>query len=494
MSTPRRPNILVMMADQLKFDALGCYGNNEVHTPNIDRIALNGSTFDSHYIQSPMCVPSRCAFITGRYPKNNGARDNGIALPDSEITLAETLRENGYLTAAIGKMHFTTQFVPKENEEDDWPSDKYGFEVVHTTCDCKTGEYLEWLKRESQKDFEEVQLQGKRKAAEDRASAADKDTSGPPQLYKSDVNPKYHQSTWIGNQAIEFIERATSEEEKRPFFAFVSWVDPHHPFDPPEPYASMYDPDKLSPAMYTEGELDDKPRHFMQHRCGRGFSNEKYDYRKLTDRNWRELKAAYYGMISLIDNNVGRVMDCLKEKGILNDTVVIFTSDHGELMGDHGLLFKGPFHYDSIIKAPFVMSWPGVVPCGSRFAHVTQHIDIMPTILEYAGCRPPLGCQGMSMVPILRGDQGGGREFAMCEFKCYDWGLNLRTIVNRDYKFTYYAGKPFGELYDRNADPEEKVNLWNKPEYADVKARLMRELLDRLIETEDTLPLRTGKY
>ena len=156
--TKKRPNIILFLADQLRFDALGCYGNNEIHTPNIDSLALNGSTFDNHFIQNPVCSPSRCTILTGRYPRNHGTRDNGIPLRDQEVCFPEVLRENGYRTASIGKMHFTTQFVPKENEEDDWPEDHYGFDVIHTTCDTKTGEYLTWLKERSQKDYEVVKM------------------------------------------------------------------------------------------------------------------------------------------------------------------------------------------------------------------------------------------------------------------------------------------------------------------------------------------------
>ena len=487
----RRPNILLIMADQLRYDALGCYGNTQIHTPNIDSLALNGATFDNHFIQNPVCSPSRCTILTGRYPKNHGTRDNGIPLRDEELTFPQVLQANGYRTAAIGKMHFTTQFRPKVNEEDDWPEDRYGFEVVHTTCDTKTGEYLDWLKAKSPRDYEIVKMQGERKAKEDRASAADKDTSGPPQVYPSDVNPEYHQSAWIADRTIDLINEADPD---RPFFALCSFVDPHHPFDPPASYSTMYDPDKLAPPVCQEGELDDKPPHFRRHRTGRGFSNEKYDYRRLSAHDWGEVKAAYYGMISLVDYNVGRILDALRQKGILDDTLILFTSDHGELMGDHGLLFKGPFLYDCLIKAPMVVQWPGVVPKGARYAQLTEHVDIMPTILDYAGIRVPYGVQGMSMGPILRGDSGAGRAFALTEFNCYDWGLNIKTITSRDYKLTYYAGERFGELYDRNADPDEFVNHWDDPDYADVKAELLKQLTDRIIETEDTLPIRIGKY
>lgn len=487
----KKPNIILIMADQLRFDALGCYGNSQIHTPNIDSLALNGTALDNHYIQNPVCAPSRCSILTGRYPKNHGTRDNGIPLRDEEITFPEILQENGYLTAAIGKMHFTTAFCSKINEEDDWPEDRYGFDIVHTTCDNKTGEYLDWLKGISKKDYEIVKEQGERKMKEDGASAAKKDQSGPPQVYPSEVEPAYHQSSWIADRTVDLIENA---KEDQPLFILCSFVDPHHPFDPPSLYSAMYDPDKLEPPIAREGELSDKPPHFYRHRTGHGFSNEKYDYRRLSARQWGEVRAAYYGMISLIDDNVGKILNALKMKGLEEDTLVLFTSDHGELLGDHGLLFKGPFMYDCLIKAPMIISWPGRVPSGARFRQITEHVDIMPTILEYAGVQVPYGVQGMSMAPILRGDSGGGRSYALTEFNCYDWGLNLKTLTGNDYKLTYYAGERFGELYDRNKDPQEFVNLWNAPEYAPVRRELIKQLLDRVIETEDTLPIRISKY
>ena len=256
----------------------------------------------------------------------------------------------------------------------------------------------------------------------------------------------------------------------------------------------MYDPDKLSKPIGREGELEDKPPHFTRHRTGQGFSNEKYDYRRLSDHDWGQIKAAYYGMISLVDDNIGRILDAIRAKGIEDDTLVLFTSDHGELLGDHGLLFKGPFLYDCLIKVPMIMKWPGVIPKGARFRQLTEHVDLAPTMLDFAGVRAGTGMQGMSMSAILRGDKGAGRSGAMTEFNCYDWGLSMKTIVTADYKLTYYAGERFGELYDRTADPNEFTNLWDREEYREVKQELVKQLLDRVIETEDTLPLRIGKY
>ena len=487
----KRPNILVFMADQLRFDALGCYGNNQIRTPNIDSLALTGSIFDNHFVQNPVCGPSRCTILTGRYPHSHGVRDNGVALRDEEVCLPEVLAQAGYRTAAIGKMHFTTQFMPKVNEEDDWPADHYGFQILHTTCDSKTGEYLDWLKEKSPRDYAIVKEQGERKAREDRASAADKESTGAPQLHPSDIDPNFHQSAWIADRMIDLIRESDGET---PFFALCSFVDPHHPFDPPAPWSEMYDPDVLAAPLYEEGELEDKPPHFRMHRTGRGFGNEKYDFRRLTPHEWGQVKAAYYGMISLVDHNIGRVLAALKEQGLEEDTLVLFTSDHGEMLGDHGLLFKGPFHYDCLIKAPLIVKWPGVVPQGSRYAAVTEHVDLMPTLLDLAGVAAPGGVQGVSIAPILRGDVGAGRPYALTEFNCYDWGLSVKTLTGRDFKLTYYAGERFGELYDRNKDPLERVNLWDDPAYAGEKQRLLGVLLDRLIQTEDALPLRTGRY
>ena len=486
----KKPNIILFMCDQLRFDALGCYGNNEIHTPNIDKLALDGSSFDDHFCQSPVCMPSRASIMTGRYPRNHGTRDNGIPLRDSEVTFVEMLRDEGYSTHTIGKMHLTSMLTDKVDEHEDWPEDNYGFDHIHTTTDNKDGAYLEWLKNTSFKDYEIVKKQGEDKIKEDTASASAKQQTGAPQVNVSKVDAKYHQSAWIADKTIEAIEY----QDDKPFFIMSSFVDPHHPFDPPKEYYEKYIDSNLTLPIHLEDELKDKPPHFRKHEKSKGFGNEKYDYRSLSDDDWRKVKAAYYGMITLIDDNIGRVMKTLEEKGMQDDTLILFTSDHGELLGDHGILFKGPFHYDSVIKIPFIIKYPGQIPQGSRYSNMTEHIDIMPTILEYAGIQTPYGVQGQSLTPILRGDTGASRDYVLTESKANDWGLEVKTITGRDYKLTYYANEKYGELYDRNEDPEEFFNLWEDPEYACIKQDLIKVLLDRLINSEDPLPIRVGKY
>ena len=222
--TKKRPNIILFLADQLRFDALGCYGNNEIHTPNIDSLALNGSTFDNHFIQNPVCSPSRCTILTGRYPRNHGTRDNGIPLRDQEVCFPEVCcGKTATVPRQSEKCILRRSLFRRKNEEDDWPEDHYGFDVIHTTCDTKTGEYLTWLKERSQKDYEVVKMQGERKAKEDRASASEKDTSGPPQVYPSEINPEYHQSAWIADRTIDLIREA---DPNQPFFRSVQFCGP----------------------------------------------------------------------------------------------------------------------------------------------------------------------------------------------------------------------------------------------------------------------------
>ena len=478
----KKPNVILVTADQLRADALGCYGNPIVRTPNIDALAMEGTLFDNHIIQHPVCMPSRASIITGKYPRNHGTTDNGIPLRQREITIPQVLKENGYLTAAVGKMHFSNMLGLKGSEDESWPPGNYGFTIKHLTCDRKIGEYLEDLKIKNPEAYRIVKEQGEKKLMEDTASASAKVQSKLPQVFESELDYKDHQSTWITDKTIEVIEKS----ENNPFFIWCSFVDPHHPFDPPKPYNTLYQPENMPLPLKRPGELDDKPVHFRKHLKGKGYGNEKYDFDKIDDLGWQTITAKYYGMVSLIDYNVGRIIDKLKQLNILEDTIIIFSADHGELLGDHGLLFKGPFHYDCLIKAPLIIRLGDQIPHGARCNEITQHVDLMPSILEFTGSPTPPCVQGRSLGPLLRGDRGAGYEYALVEHNCYDWGLKIKTIRGKRWKLTYYAGEEFGELYDLNADPEEFFNLWDNPEYREIRMELSKKLLDRLIDTEGT--------
>lgn len=481
----KRPNILLITADQLQCKSLSIYGNRVIKTPNLQRLANEGTVMENHYVQNPVCSPSRASIFTGRYPRNHGLRENGCFMYDGIDNIASVLKNSGYKTAALGKMHFTPQMTA-EREDDNWPADNFGFTTKHLTCDHRRGEYLDWLKGKSSYWHEYLVNPENRKPVEFNG----KQWTDAPQMCENLLPVELHQTTWVADRTIDFIENNVEE----PFFAWCSFVDPHHPFDPPEPYASMYKIEDIDLPVRQEGEMEDKPPHFKQVLNGRGTGNEKYKYEDMSDDVYKMIISKYYGMISLIDDNIGRIIESLKRSGQYENTVIIFTADHGELLGDHRLLFKGPFHYDSLIRVPMVVKYGNQVPGGSRGKAITQHIDVMPTILSWAGVTVPVGVQGKSMIPCIMGDTEAGYNYALTEFYCGDWGLNLKTLTSREWKLTYYGSMEYGELYDLQKDPEEFVNCWNDPEYEILKNKLIRKLLDRIIETEDKLPLRLCKY
>lgn len=478
----RRPNILLILTDQQRFDTLGVNGNPVIKTPALDQLAADGVNLTNVFVQSPMCTPSRAALATGRYPSVNGAHWNGHGLPLTERTFMQELADHGYLTALFGKLHL----LPHTIREADDPT--FGFQtavIAENPRPVRVSAYVDWLREHFPEHVEPT-----------RARTYDAAL----QTYVSGRPAEAHFTTWAANETIDFLNSAPEE----PWFATMSVYDPHHPFDPPEPYASMYDPDTVPLPVWTPGELDDKPPHFLSGHEGRsnlimGHVDEpakggpelvRTDLSAVPDASWRQIVAHYYGMISLIDDQVGRVLETLRQNGQDENTIVIFTSDHGELLGDHGLLFKGPHHYDCVIRVPAIVRWPGKLPAGRVVAGLVELIDLAPTILEAAGIAPPAGMQARSVLPLLAGETDQGRDSVLVERQDAYWKLDMRTLRTPEWKITVYAGQPYGELYDLVNDPGEVVNLWDDPAHAATKQELTLRLLSRVIESADPLPLR----
>jgi arylsulfatase len=486
-----RPNVVLITADQLRRDALGIYKNNIVKTPNIDNIANEGRVFDNHFTQNPVCMPSRWSILTGKYPSSHGIRDNGVLYKGEDLdTLASILKNKGYNTVGVGKMHFTPQLLYKISEDEDWPKGFFGLDTRHLTDDSKRGEYLEYLKDQDMSVYKYVLDEGRSKIKEDLKSSFEGSFTDAPQVYKSNIPVELHQTSWIADKAVDFI----NENNNEPFFIWCSFVDPHHPFNPPEPYFSMYNPKDMPDLVKNEGVLEDTPEHILDMLRGSSTGIPNYNLSKITEFGWKQIKSKYYGMVSLIDFNIGKITDALKKNKIFNNTIIIISSDHGELLGDNGLLFKGPFHYDGLIRVPLIIKWGDRICGGSRVDKITNHIDLMPTVLSIIGVPVPRSVQGSNIEQIIydKGDQGP--EFALIEHHASDFGLNIRTIRSKEWRFTYYGSEKYGELYDLYNDPNEIKNLWNKEEFKVVKSMLMKKLIDILITTEDMTYQRLVKY
>jgi arylsulfatase A-like enzyme len=513
----QHPNVLCFVTDQQRRDHLGCAGNPILQTPNIDRLARSGVRFDRCYVNNPVCMPSRSTMWTGQTPSAHRVHCNGIPLDPAIPTIVSALGEAGYRTHGVGKFHLSpfhslngadvTALDPAA-----WPESKqmwrggrisalptpyYGLQsaiLVGGHGDFIWGDYRRWLMHEAPwvvKRIEEWVAQVGRE---------DWETMGP-----SHIPVELHHSGWIADRTIEFLEEQRSTGQ--PFFCWCSFPDPHHPYHAPEPYHSMYDAADMPEPVRREGELDDLPPHF------RRIQNEAMRVGGVTGPVTRfydhtpEIMARTYGMVSQVDFHVGRVMGALEELGLGDDTLVVYLSDHGDLMGDHWLQQKGPFHFDGLIRVPFIWSWPGHVSQDTVDESVVSMLDFAPTILDLCGVPIPEGPQpveplipveidpwpGRSLRSSLAGGEVAGRDGVLIENDADYLGLRLRTLVTERYRLTWYAGQPYGELFDLQEDPQELYNRWDDAGYRPVRDELVAHLLDLVVMSDPRLPRRLAR-
>jgi choline-sulfatase len=476
---PARPNILLICTDQQRFDTLRAYGNDHVRTPNLDRLAGQGVVFENCYVQNPVCAPSRASLMTSRYPHAHGLWANGVELPADEQFFTKTLADSGYDCGLVGKLHLAAcQNGRLERRHDD------GFRVFRWAHDPYPGssenQYHRWLKVR----FPDLYTQAISGAGFDN------------------LPTEAHYSHWTGNETIDFLR--SSRDQSKPFCFVANFFDPHHGFGAPKEYLDRYRPEDLPRPVTRAGELTGKPP-ILTEASKESYGGHARGYVTYSDDELQQVKAAYYAMISLVDDEVGRILEALEEEGLADNTVVVFTSDHGELLGDHQLMLKGPMMYDCSVRVPLVVRWPGQVPAGQRRSDLVQWIDLAPTLLEAAGAPPLPRGQGASLLPIARGDQDApARGWALCEYRNsghpYDPAVHTTMVRTGQWKLIAYHGAPAtdrdrtGELYDLTSDPDELINLWDDPLHGEVRLHLQEMLLDILVATEDRTQPRLADY
>lgn len=483
----KRPNVLLITTDQHRFDAVGFMGNQEVRTPNLDRLAERGVVFERSYVTNPVCMPSRATFLTGQFPDAHGVRRNGIEVPDSPWGIGRTFRSNGYRTGKFGKAHFSPlrrDYAP-ETSLHAWGEGEtyYGFEERAITHDLKDyvsdvatsyypdpthrgpelnftqDDYLDWLRQAHPESYILAVREGLVESEEPTA----------PELWTSELPVDLHQSHWIVDNTMEFIDRHADKA----WFAWCSFVDPHHPFNAPRAYREIYDRDALEPPVWDDDEL---ARRSAYHRDR---SDEQH---LIWQEHWREYRAQYYGMITLIDDEIGRLLGHLDELGLTEDTVVVFTADHGEMLGDHGIPRKGLFHYETLIRVPLVVSWPGTLAEGRRQEGIVQSVDVPATLLDLAGLAVPHEYQGVPLSSWTRDERDDSpRRHALVtnggEGPHYDPWPELRTLVTDEWKLQCYVGEGVLELDNLREDPEE-LSPKNLEEHAADVNSLLQEMVE----------------
>lgn len=433
-----KPNFLIIMADQMRADYMGHTGHATVRTPNIDVLAKKGVSFNRAYCASAQCAPSRTSFVTGKYPHTHGVMFNFIEMPSCHKTMGHYFTKAGYRTAWIGKGH---------NEP---PRVDYGFHTVKLT-DCGSlaiweDDYFLWLHEQGvdntaiQKLWDDVWNAHKRPY--DRYVLRPK--------YLSPVPEEQVMERWITLETQEFIKE--SVKEGRPFCAFASHHAPHAPYDLPEPYYSMYDPADVPPPV-----------------------NGTHDERRA------QIVASYMGKISLFDNEVGLLVESLKEEGVLDNTVIIVTSDHGFLFGENGYNAK-MWQYEPDARIPMIISYPEKLLSGLASDALISNIDILPTMLELAGEPVPEDIQGITQLPVLTGESSSVRDLAFCETGLA--GVQRKAVWHEDWKLIYRSGVNKMELYNLKDDPHECNDLSDDPEHQSKRHQLVELMLKEYATTE----------
>jgi arylsulfatase A-like enzyme len=480
----RRPNILFVICDQLRADHLGFAGNPVVRTPNIDSLAVSGTVFDRAYVNNPVCMPNRSTIMTGRMPSAHGVIFNDRSLELNATTFVAQLRDAGWRTALIGKSHLqhgesrnavadlgrtpgrTSPFADGwdtiehderyERGEVVAPDDFYGFGEIQLTLGhgAQVGAHHYQWAREQGIPHEVLRV------------GLDADSDIPVrrpewwQLHPAPYPEEIHSTNYVTDRTIDFIER--SEADGAPWVAWCSYPDPHHPLAPPEPWFTRHDPADIDlPATFDDpGEGWAPHLHLIRslrparHRYVQPFGP--------TPELTRAAIAVTYGMIEYIDAGVGRILATLDRLGATDDTIVVFTSDHGDMMGDHGLLLKLIMHFQGCLRVPLIIKTPG--RSGSRTSSLAASIDLPHTLLELCGVAEYQGMQGTSLVPVLDDPSATVRDAVLVEddFPAAEVGgpfpIKTRSAVTSTHRYTRDSDG-FEMLYDLVHDPDELTNL-----------------------------------
>jgi arylsulfatase len=448
----RRPNILWYCTDQQRFDTIGALGNPHVRTPNLDALVNSGTAFTHAYCQSPICTPSRSSFMTGMYPSRvHNCRNGNVTFADHPPLISKLIADAGYDCGMVGKFHLQSSGQRTEPRLDDG-YDYWKFSHAPRDDWSQGHDYADWVKEKGG----------------DLTALLQADENIPSQ---------FHQTTWTTERAIEFI----GQERDQPWFLTLNPYDPHPPFVPPKAYADQFDPDTLPGPHFRQTDIAEQQKLAAVDFQTRSRPPEEFEGRKQ--------QALYYAMISQIDDQFARIVKYLDDTGQRDNTVIIFTSDHGESLGDHGLLYKGCRFYEGLVRVPLIFSWPGHVKPGVQSEALVELVDMSATILECAGIKPPEHIQGKSLLPLLTGtvDSQSHRAFVRSEYFdaldasfCPGDGDSSFATMYRDarYKLVVYHGHRLGELYDLQNDPWEFDNLWDKADFSDIKHELIHASFD----------------
>lgn len=461
-----RPNVLLMTSDQQRHDHLGAAGTPGLVTPNLDRLAARGTWFRRAYCPSPICTPTRVSMLVGKYPSAHGAYSIGVTVdPFPGPTLPEVLADSGYATALIGKSHFVSRkdelahirgFAGAADADfRGWSGPYLGFEDVRMssghTINCIPGMHYRAFLEDQGVDY--------RRWFPQMAAGYDNLVAG-----AWNLPPEMHDTHWVAEESMKWLDR----QSERPWFLWASFQDPHEPFVCPEPWFSRVNPDALDPFPGPPGHrFADRPAFY-----GNVLRDGEAGWGAIEDGqgvpcvfHWPRMDAqartalqATIGMVNFLDDRIGAIIRRLQETGQWENTVIIFTSDHGELHGHHGYWGKGLMAFEDCQRVPLIIAGPGIAALGPTDA-LANLVDLPRTILSLAGLPAPANSQGVDLVPVLSGRSSTVNDHVFVECEATHRIGQLTCVTDR-YKLVVYRDSLEGEFYDLKADPDQLQNRW----------------------------------
>lgn len=454
MTSLKRPNVLIIYTDQQRWDSLRCYGNQLAITPNLDRLAERGARLDKYFVQNPVCMPSRMSFLTGRYCGSLGIGVNGIPFPEDAIPVNQLLKPYGYHTAQIGKLHFQPHVLRDHKD----PHPTYGFDtfILSDEPGCYDDAYTKWVEMFNPDMVDRVRISLPPAAYQynkPNYSDVPRNTHEP---YIFEGEEEYTHSSFVASETCSFIRG----HKHQTFFAIAGLYAPHAPLNPPKRFVEMYNPDDFELPKIGKDEVI-------------------LDFLKdVPQEKWKETNAYYMALVSHVDDCVGQMMKTLEEEGIFDDTLIVFTTDHGEFLGDHGKIQKGMPGHDCIVRVPCIISYPKKIKAGTVIEELIEAVDIVPTLLDYCGIQTSTFIQGKSIKGLLEGCVEKHKEDILVE---HFTPFGCRETTVRTSRYKYYCNTEGGEiLYDLEKDPFELENVVSSEEYAQVLSDMRKRMLIRI--------------
>jgi len=522
----KRPNIILITSDQHRWDCFG-FGPRQARMPHLTRLAKKGVRFENCTTANPLCQPARASILTGMLPYTHGVVDNGIDLNINygEQGFASTLSKNGYKTAIIGKAHFSSKATfeatgtpecqfSSVNYDEKWNGPYMGFEhvelmVVGHFSRVVPPQHIHAMPFSPPHGLHYERWFHSRGETGEARRLWEESTDGrgllAPQTWNSALPAAWHPTTWVTDRSINYLQERAKQDD--PFCLWISYPDPHHPFDCPEPWNKLYDPAEVDLPKHRQLDLENRPWWHTElygkvEKIGReqyASPNSKQKVSRIsnpTEEELRHITANYYGMISFLDHGLGRLTSAIQDLGLDKDTIIVFTTDHGELLGDHGLMLKGPTLYEGLVRIGMVVVAPDSLQDKNIYDPVST-IDLAATFYDYANIeRPETILQSNSLRSLISGTSKSERDCAYCEWKAgeerYGVDLDLRMIRTSRYKAIFELNSNCGELYDLEEDPQEMSNLYDDPGYSLVRKQLRDHLMERPGNQLSELPKRSG--